>query len=361
VFYGGDGNIYMAAEHVGVRPDEILDFSSNVYPAPLPAAVREEIARRAEDIGRYPDPEAREVRCRAAERFGVGPEGVLAGCGATEFIYAVPRALRARRVVVVAPCYHDYWRAVEQAGGDAEGMLAVEGDEFVPDLAQLEAMLSGVDLVILGNPNNPTGVSVPADALRLLAARFPGTFFLADETYTEFVPEAGGATLLGQPLPRNVIVVRSLSSFFAVPGLRLGFMIADADLCNQVRRVREPWRVGVLAQAAGCALLAADIDSSALRERVIAERERLRDELARMAGLRVFHSQANFLLVKITRPTFAAGELCERLLRQNILIRNAAGFRGLDGRFVRISVRLPEENDRFLEAMRRALDDKLWE
>ena len=360
MYYGDDGNIYQAAEHVGKRPEEILDFSSNVYPCPLSPGVKEEAARRVEEIRAYPDPGARELRRRAGQRFGVAPEAVLAGCGATEFIHAVPRALHVRRVVVLAPCYHDYWRAVEQAGGDAEGILTSEADEFVPDLSQVEARLSGVDMVILGNPNNPTGVAVPADAIRLLANRSPGVLFLVDETYTEFVPEAGGVTLMGKPLPRNVIVLRSLSPFHAAPGLRLGFMIADPELCSRVQRIREPWRVGALAQAIGAALLADATDHAPIRERVIAERERMRDELSRMPGLRVFHSQANFLLVKITRPTLSAGELCERLLRQCVLVRNAAGFRGLDGRFVRVSVRLPEENDLFLGAMHRALDDKQW-
>jgi len=97
-----------------------------------------------------------------------------------------------------------------------------------------------------------------------------------------------------------------------------------------------------------------------MREEVIAERERVRDELSRMTGLRVFHSQANFLLAKVTRPSLTSVRLCERLLSQRILIRNAAGFRGLDGKFVRISVRSKDDNGRLLEAMRVALDESKW-
>lgn len=358
--YAEDGNVFEAAERIGVGFEEVLDFSSNVSGAPLPDSVRQAIVDNLHMLACYPDPEARRLRTRAAARFGVAPDHVLVGNGSTEFIFAIPRRLRSRRTVVIAPCYHDYWRAIDAAAGEAEGVLAAEADEFVPDFSQIELRLSGVDMVFIGNPNNPTGIAVPAATLQVLAGRFPSTIFVVDETYAEFVPEAGGATLLGQPVPENVIVLRSLSPFYAVPGLRLGFMVAAPDLCNSVHRAREPWTLSTLAQVAGSELLADDGGYATLREQVIAERERLRDELSRLPGLRVFHSQANFLLAKITRPNLSATQLCDRMLQQRILIRNAAGFRGLNGRFVRMSVRTAADNDRLLTAIKTAMDESNW-
>jgi threonine-phosphate decarboxylase len=360
VHYAEDGNVYDAAEHAGVPIGEILDFSSNVSPAPAADVVRDALLKDLDAVSRYPDPDARALRTEAAAHFGVALDQVLLGNGTTEFLYALPRRMRPRRVLVLAPCYHDYWRATEHAGGEAEGVLAPEANEFVHDLGALAPRVAGTNMVFLGNPNNPTGVALPAEAIRAVAVKFPQTLFVVDEAYGGYVPEAAGATLLGKPIPGNVAVLRSLSSFAAAPGLRLGFMIAHPDLCAQVQGVREPWSVSSISQAAGLAVLRRSDYCAHVREQTLAERERLRDDLGRMAGLRIFHSQANFLLAKVTKPNLMATALCDRLLRQKVLIRNAAGFRGLDGKFVRISVRAPEENDRLLEAVRKALDDKQW-
>jgi len=360
VHFSDDGDIYGAAERAGCEAGEVVDFSANVSASGASERVRDALAHSAGTLGRYPDPEARTVRKLAAARFDVGPENVLAGNGATEFIFAIPQWLRPRRVLLVAPCYHDYWRAIDHAGGEAEGVLAPEANEFVPDLQNVEGLLSGVDMMLFGNPNNPTGVAVPAESLRKLAKSAPRCIFVIDEAYAEFVPEAGGASMLGQPLPENVIVLRSLSAFHALPGLRLGFMIAHEEICRQVQASRVPRMLSSSALAVGEALLDDGAEISGMREEVIAERERVRDELSRMTGIRVFHSQANFLLAKITRPSLTSVRLCERLLSQRILIRNAAGFRGLDGKFVRISIRSKEDNARLLEAMRVALDESKW-
>ena len=358
--FAEDGTVFDVVDCAGVSADERLDFSANVNPFPMPEAVKEALARGMAELQRYPDSDARELRERAAEVFGVAPENLLAGNGSTEFIFAVPRRMRPRRVIVMAPCHHDYWRATEHAGGEAEGLLAAEADEFVPNMAQLELRVSGVDMVFFGNPNNPTGVAVPAESIRALAVRFPSTLFVVDEAYSEFVPDAGGASLLARPLPPNAVVLRSLSSFYGLPGLRLGFMVADREICAQIQRSREPWTVSGPAQVAGRALLTCERQVAAMREQVIGERERVRDELSRMTGLRVFHSQANFLLVKIVRPNLSSGRLCDRLLQQKILICNVAGLRGLNAKFVRISIRSDQENDRLLEAMKAALDEARW-
>lgn len=358
--YAEDGNIYDAAIKAGVEPGELLDFSSNIYPAGLPEEVGNAVSSGLGATVHYPDPEARPLREKAAARFGVDPERLLVGNGSTEFLFAIPRCLRPKRVLTIAPCYHDYWRAIEHAGGEVSGMIAGESDEFVPDLVAFEQQFSGVDMAIVGNPNNPTGVALPSGALRRIAERFPKATILVDEAYAEFVPDAAGATMLSEPLPGNVIVLRSLSAFYGCPGLRLGFMIADARTCNRVQRIREAWSVSQLSLAAGLALVEHPPASSGIRGAVIGERERVRDELSRLAGLRVFRSQANFLLIKITRPTLTAVTLCDRLLEQSVLVRNVAGFRGLDGKFIRVAVRTAEDNDKLLAAMTAALDEDRW-
>jgi threonine-phosphate decarboxylase len=256
-----------------------------------------------------------------------------------------------------APCCTDYWRASDYTGAESEGVLSSEAKEFALDPAQIEMRLSGADMVFLGNPGDPTGVAAPADAIRTLAKNFPSVAFVVDETFVEFVPEALGASLLGAPLPANAIVLRSPTAIHGLPGLGLAFMFAGTALIEQVQAAREPNAVSSVALGAGEALLAGAQEAPALRQPVIAERERVRDELSRAAGIRVFRSQANFLLLKTTRPGLSATHLCERLLRQKVLIRNVAGYRGLDGRFARVSIRSAADNDRLMAAFREALTE----
>lgn len=352
-----DGDIYTAAKSAGVPAQDIIDFSSCVSAAPAPESVRRALHDAAAQLGRTPDPAARFLRELAAKRFGVYPVQVLAGCDTTEFLYAIPRALRPRRAVVLAPCPQDYWRAVEFAGGEAEGALSVEPNELVPDVAQVAARLSGVDMLIIGNPNNPTGVAIPSDAILALARRFPTVTFVLDETLVEFTPESQAFSALPGTPPANVAILRSPSPFAGLAGLRAGFMIAAEDLCSLVDRAREPQRLSLPAMLAAEALLADLTPLTEPRHEIIAERERLRDLLSHTHGLRVFRSQTNFLLLKITRPGLTSAELCERLLRHKILVRNASAFRGLDSRYLRITLRTPADNDRLIEAMRQSLSE----
>jgi len=360
VLHSHGGDVFDAAVEAGVTPNDILDFSSNVNLCPMPDTVRVALQESANLVGRYADPSARGLRSAAANAFGVAEDAVIAGNGSTELLYAIPRALRPRRVIALAPCYHDYWRAAEHAGAEAEGVLSSDDKEFVPDLDQLEMRMSGVDMLFLGNPNNPTGVVVPADSIRALATAVPHVTIVVDEAFVEFVPESVGASLLSARLPENVVVLRSTSLFYGLPGLRLGFMAASPEICRQVDRVREPWSVNAMAQKAGEALLQSEIDVAAIRQGVIAERERVRDELSRVTGLRVFHSQANFLLLRITKPGLTSYVLSQRMLKQRILVRNTAAFRGLDSRFVRVSIRNAEDNDQLLQAIQYALDTPRW-
>lgn len=355
-----DGDIYGAAESLGVTPDEILDFSSNVNPLPIPEAVRAALAESADLLGRYPDVSARRLRELAATRFGVYADEVSVGNGETEFLYAILRAFKPRRVAILAPCSQLYWRAAEQAGAECEGILSAETHEFIPQTDQVETRIAGADMVFIGNPNDPTGVALPAETIRKFMQRFPETIFVVDESYVEFVPERSEVSLLGQPLLENALVLRTCSPLLGVPGLRIGFMVASREVCALVDRVREPWTVGAMALRMAEVLMENSGDIATLREPVIGERERLRDALSRLPGLRVFRSHANFMLLKITRPSLNSTELCDRMLKQKILVRNIAGFRGLDGKFLRISVRTAPDNDRLVEAFHVALDEGKW-
>jgi threonine-phosphate decarboxylase len=355
-----DDDIHVTTTSADAPAETALDFSGEIGTAPFPEFLRQALANPAGFMAGDPESGVSDVVASAAERFGVTPEHVAVGQGETEFLYAIPRALRPRRVLALAPCRHEYWRSSDAVGAESEGILAAEAHEFIPEIDQIAAHLGGVDMAVLGNPNNPTGVALPAEGLRSLINRFPSTTFVVDESYVEFVPESVNITLLGADLPPNLIILRTPSPLLGLPGLRLGFMIAHPELCGLVSRTREPGLMDGLTLAAARALLANPCDLSALREPLIAERERVRDELSRLTGLRVFRSCTGFLLIKITRPGLDFPEVQVRLKARHVIVRNAASYRGLDGKFLRICIRSPQENDRLLQAFRDAFDQAQW-
>ena len=192
-----NGDVYSAAEAQGLRPEEILDFSANVNSAPLAAAsgsaeaLRQALQDAPQSLMNPPDPQARKLRRRAAEVYGVAPDEVLVGNGVNEFLYAIPRGLRPRRVVMPAPCCTDYWRASDYAGAESEGVLCAEAKEFILEPAQIEMHLGGTDLLFLGNPADPTGVAMPAETIRGLARKFSSVVFVVDEGTRAYIESMG--------------------------------------------------------------------------------------------------------------------------------------------------------------------------
>ncbi|NDY55762.1 cobyric acid synthase [Desulfovibrio sulfodismutans] len=367
------GHVLALAASSGRDPADILDFSASMNPLGPPDALRPIISRTVSDLIRYPDPDSAGLLAAASRRYGVPVQTLLAGNGTSDLLFALARAARGpvgpvgtvrtggadgpvwSRAVVVAPCYVDYRRACERAGLAVTPFLTSPEEAFALDFAALEAALpESPALVFLGRPQNPTGQSFPDAPLRELAARRPDCLFVVDEAFADFVPDFFSLT---RERPANVAVFLSLTKSFAVPGLRLGLFAADAALVGRVREELAPWPVNALAQAVGEAFLG-DADFLA---RTRTETARLRQALARglaeLPGVRVFPSQANFLLCCLEGEPDAALVLRDRLLAgHGVAIRACADFEGLSGRFFRVAVRGDEDNARLLAAMRGLLD-----
>jgi len=346
------GNITKLAAAAGLPAGEILDFSANINPLGPPEWLRSLISARVGDIVNYPDPDCTDLVRAFAEHHCVPPEEVLMGNGETELLYLLPRVLGKTRAVIPVPAYVDYAAGAKQAGMAVERIHLREERDFVPDLAEIEAALRGDEVVILGRPNNPTGSFPPAGDLRELALRRPETAFVVDEAFADFV---SGESLLAGSRPPNLVVLRSLTKFYAIPGLRLGGVIADRQIIRRLRALLPPWSVNTLAQAAGAAALR-DAPYAEETRRFVAERRgELIAELETVPGLFVYPGTANFLLIRIDRGAIAAPELARRLLEDGIAVRVCDNFAGLDGRFFRVAVRTAAENGRLCLSLRKAL------
>lgn len=348
------GNIHAFARARAVALEAVLDLSASINPRVSTLAMAA-VRRALRDVRHYPDPDGRLLREQIAEQYGLDPGSILIGNGSLELIHLVPRALAPRRVLVCAPTFSEYERAAALAGAEVRFFNLNERDGFRLDRARLQARMAEADCLFLCNPNNPTGGLLPKPELLAVvdAAAARQATVVVDEAFMDFQP--GESVLPAVVRYPNLIVIRSFTKFYGFPGLRIGYAASEPGMIARLRRWALPWSANHLAQAAAAAALG---DTGHVRRSlrwVRRERARLEAALGAIEGVTVFPSAANFLLLKVAQVGRSATDLVQALARANVLVRTAAGFRGLGPEFVRVAVRSPAENRRFIARARAAL------
>ena len=349
------GNVFAVARQLGVPPEEILDFSASINPLGPPTAVRGAVEAAFDRLGHYPDSDSSELAAALARRHGCEPGNVCVGNGSTELIHLLPRLVVGQRALIIAPAFSEYAGALRQARWEYD-WLALSGDDgfSLPLDAVREKLAKGYGLLFLCNPGNPTGRLYGKEEVAeiLAVCRSAGTLLVVDEAFIDF---CGEASVLRPVIESGAgVVLRSMTKFYAIPGLRLGYALAAAPLAARLAALRMPWSVNTLAQAAGLAALADDGHAGRTLAWLTEEREFLCAGLSALPGLRVWPGAANYLLARLDGGMTAA-QLQERLLPERILIRDCANFHGLDGRFFRVAVRTRQENERLVDALREIL------
>lgn len=340
--HGGIGDAELARH--GLARAEIVDFSVNANPlGPSPAAVA---AASAAAWDRYPDDAAAELRDALAARDGVLPEEVVVGNGSAELIWLLALAFLdpGDAALIVGPTFGEYARAAGIAGAAVHELRADPVYGFAVDIAAVMQTAEQADAraIFLCNPNNPTGTLLPADALDALAEGLRGRLLAVDEAYRQFVDEPPATTgLLGRG---NVVLFRSLTKDYALPGLRLGYALAAAPIRRALDAARPPWSVNAVAQAAGLAALADEDHLALARDEVRRARVSLTEALAEL-GLRVIPPAANFVLVEVGDGAAVRAAL----LRRGLVVRDCASF-GLPAQ-IRIGLRPVAECARLVAAL----------
>lgn len=329
----------------------VLDFSASLWPATALART----AFQREVIEAYPDPDCRGLERAAAGWYGVEENCVFATNGSTEALYLLMRALAPQALTLFEPTFSEYARAA--AWGLAPQVpevarrMAVAGDGFRP---RLEAPPAG-GMAVLCNPNNPTGVLLRRSELErwLDGCAAAGAWVLIDEAFLEFVEDAEEATVIPwlRRFPR-LLVLRSLTKCLGVAGLRLGFLLAQAEVIARVRAQRIPWSVNGPAQRFGQMVLESGEAArglATLAQVTARERSWLTVRLERL-GWTVYASAANFLLCRLPEGE-SARELLVRLRQQGVLLRDASTFVGLEAGYLRCAVRPRGDNRRLVQAL----------
>lgn len=332
-------------EKYGTMP---LDFSSNVSPLGISDAARVAAVAALDHADRYPDPSCRALRRALAARYGLDDNMILAGNGAGDLIDRLALVLRPRRALVTAPTFGEYRVALERAGCVVDEHRLVQQDDFAVGAGILDCIVSGLDVLVLCEPNNPTGRTCDRALLSRIVERCDqtGTLLVADECFGDFLDDSASHSLLSHVETHRVLVLRAFTKFFGMAGLRLGWCAcADRGLLEGMADAGQPWPVSLVAQEAGIAALA-DVDyARRVRALVRAERARMVSALQEQ-GCHVILGEANYLLFRDKTPSLDA-----RLARLGVLVRACGDYAGLDACWYRVAVRREDENDRLLRAL----------
>lgn len=360
--HGGD--VHAAARALGRPLKDILDFSASINPlGPSPRARRAARAALSEVV-HYPDPACTALRDALAKRHDLPADWVLVGNGSSELIYLLAQALSIRRALVIGPTFSEYEKAVAANGGLVRHINAERADLYRPPLGRVRAAIEAAgrpagrprfDALFLCNPNSPTGRAVDReDVLRLArAAGRRGIWTVVDEAFVDYCEDRSVLPRV-QEAPR-LLVLRSLTKFHALPGLRVGYLAARPSLLKRLARRQPPWSVNGPAQAAALAALDDRAHGARSLALTLRERDRFARGLAGIRGLTVFPSEANFLLVELPARTTATG-VAASLRREGILIRDCSAMPGLNDRTIRLAVRSGSQHRHLLALLRAALE-----
>lgn len=349
------GNVLETGLQLGIDPELLLDFSANINPLGLPERVRSLIVSHLDIIMQYPDVEYRHLHQALASASRCDYDQTIAGNGETELIYGLVRTLAPRRAMLLVPGFAEYRRALQQQGCEIIDYALSEQNGFQVDASILDAVRAHrPDCLFIATPNNPTGLMPDADLLDRLASLCESLqiALIVDEAFIDFLPQ--GSTLEPRLAEsRYLYLLRSLTKFFAIPGLRLGYLLSgNTQTIRQLKRTREPWSVNAFSALVGQHLLL-DEDYIARSHAFIArERDVLWQAMTHFSSLAVWEPQANFIFFRCLRQGF---DLKAALLGHHILIRHCENYPGLDRDYYRIAVRTEAENRRFIDALTHVL------
>ncbi|MCR8644892.1 threonine-phosphate decarboxylase CobD [Paenibacillus sp. N1-5-1-14] len=354
--YGHGGDLRTAAEAFGLGKDQFLDFSANMNPLGPPACVEDVVRTKWADVIRYPDPICRDLVQTIARHYDIPEASILVGNGAAELIDLLIRVTKPKTIGLARPSFSEYEEAAEKIGCDIIDIPLRERDGFVLQQADVEAVIEQTDTIFLGHPNNPTGRLIPSEVIDAITSS--GHPLILDEAFVDFLPNEMDVSRIRQAaVNRNVCVIRSMTKFYSIPGIRLGFLVAHPDQIHTIKQYKVPWSVNFLAQEIGTAVLQDQAFTMRTHQWLLEEGQWLTTALTEL-GLQVTPSDTNFIMFAFPASGDVDIKIAQSKLGQRgILVRDASLFAGLDKRYCRVAIRLREDNERLIAALSQVLKE----
>src|SRR5215831_1097659 len=347
--HGGD--VFACARRARIDPSEIVDFSASINPLGPPALARKAFQKSYKEMLRYPEPYGEELKDALANRHGMKSTEILIGNGSTQLIYLLCSALRPRKALIVAPAFSEHANALKLAGAKVRLLSLAFVFNFAASTEKFMAAW-GKDggIAFLTTPNSITGQLIPRAEIEKIAqiALLERRFLVIDEAFIDFVEEESVKQLIRHN--PYLIILRSLTKYYALPGLRLGYLLAHSRRVAQFAAYLEPWSVNGPAQQVALACLG-DTNFILKTERWLhRERNFLTQALIELKSFHPYSSNTNFLLVRIASNASAVA-LRSFLLPKKMLIRSCDSFPGLGLDYFRIAIRRRKDNRRLINAL----------
>lgn len=349
------GNLREATERYRLKGKKIIDFSANINPLGFTQGAHKIILAKLKDVSDYPDPDCKVLKETLSKYLNIAQDNLLIGNGSMELIFLLALALRPKKALIPIPSFSEYESAVRLAGGRPLFLETHEDDDFKINVTEIVKRLTRVDMVFISNPNNPTGFLFDKEAMWFLVAQCQkkGVFLVIDEVFMDFVKEKNELSLNKVATRKShILILQSLTKFFALAGLRLGYLVGSKSLLKRISDYQPPWSVNSLAQLAGCAVIKDTFYQKKSRKYIFQEREFLFRELKKIKFISPYPPTANFIFSKLQSNRINSRKLCDYCANKGMLLRDCSNFRGLDNRFIRIAVRNRDENKKLIKALK---------
>lgn len=347
-FHGSD--LEKIEQFYGIRREDIRPFGSNVNPLGMSPMMKQALQKHIDILTDYPDREYKELKEAIHVYTGAETAHILPGSGSTELIVTFISTIKPKKTIVIEPTYSEYKRDLKAIKSEIVDYVLTEEKNFQLDSAELcEQIDESVDMVIICNPNNPTSTCLSVSQLQEIVekCKATSTFVLVDETYVEFVKDVSAVSAI--PLVKNynnLIVLRGVSKFFAVPGLRLGYACTSNDkLLRYIHKRENPWAISSIAAYAGTVMFTDNCYINATRSLISQEQSLVCSALKSRKTITVFPPAANFVLVKLERENLTSADIFEYCIRKNLMIRDCSNFLGLGPKYIRFCFLKPEDDD----------------
>lgn len=352
-FHGSDLEVIARRFHINEK--NIIPYASNVNPLGISPLARQALIDNIDAISAYPDRDYVSLKSSISRYCGADKNHLILGNGVSDLIRLIFKALAPENTLIVGPAYAEYARAAILEGGIANTYMLKELDDFEMDAeAFLKTLDSSVDMLVICNPNNPTGKAIAKSQMDTILSHCLSLniFVMVDETYVEFVQDVdsvSSATLAKKY--GNLIVLRGISKFFAAPGLRLGYAITSNDcILNSASNDKIPWSINAYASVAG--IMFEDEHYINLTKSLIhTERNLVCAALSGRKTIKVYKPDANFVLIKLLKEGQTAADVFDYCIKRGFMIRDCTDYEGLGDKYIRFCFMKPEQNDNMINTI----------
>lgn len=328
---------------------QLIDFSSNINPLGLVEGLKETIIESFKSIESYPDIKYRRLKASISKYLGCKKENLLVGNGAVEIIDIFTNL--ANRVVLLTPSFLEY---EERALVHKKELIEITyKDDFTIDLDKIEKILQKGDLLILGNPNNPTGLRIEKEKLIEIynLVKEKDANLLLDEAFFEFAPlDYDSVEVFKDKAYENLGIIRAATKFFAIPGLRLGYGVTSLSIKGEIDKYQMPWTVNALADIAGQYIFDKEEYIKASKDYIEIERNYLLEELSKIKEIIPYKTHSNYMLIKLLK--YDEEYIFDLLLKYGIVIRKCASFKTLGKDHIRVAIKDRKSNEILVSSLK---------